>query len=99
MLLDGQTSSESPVTFGVPQGTVLGPLLFLVYITDLPSRVSSTVRMFADDCLLYREIHDRNDSKVLQDDLDRLQDWEQDWLMEFNPAKCEESPLQRRPGP
>jgi len=89
VMLDGQTSSESPVTSGVPQGTVLGPLLFLVYINDLPTRVSSTVRMFADDCLLYREIRNKNDSKVLQHDLDRLQDWEQDWLMEFNPAKCE----------
>jgi len=89
VVLDGQTSSESPVTSGVPQGTVIGPLLFLVYINDLPSRVRSTVQMSADDCLLYREIHSMNDTKILQDDLDNLQAWEQDWLMEFNPSKCE----------
>ena len=89
VVLDGQSSSESAVTSGVPQGTVIGPLLFLVYINDLPSRVRSTVRMFADDCLLYREIRSMNDTQALQDDLDSLQTWEQDWLMEFNPSKCE----------
>jgi len=89
VVLDGQVSSESLVTSGVPQGTVLGPLLFLVYINDLPTRVSSTVRMFADDCLLYREVHSVQDTKRLQDDLDSLQAWEHDWLMEFNPSKCE----------
>jgi len=89
VVLDGQTSSESPVTSGVPQGTVTGPLLFLVYINDLPSRVRSTVRMFTDDCLLYQEIHSMNDTKIFQDDLDSLQAWERDWLMEFNPSKCE----------
>jgi len=73
----------------VPQGTVLGPLLFLVYINDLPNRVSSTARLFADDCLLYRRIYDTHDTKTLPADLDRLQEWEADWLMEFNPTKCE----------
>ena len=76
VVLDGQVSSESLVTSGVPQGTVLGPLLFLVYINDLPTRVSSTVRMFADDCLLYREVHSVQDTKRLQDDLDSQQAWE-----------------------
>ena len=89
VVLDGQSSSDILVSSGVPQGTVLGPLLFLVYINDLPNRVSSTVRLFADDCLLYRRIHDTQDTKTLQADLDRLQEWEADWLMEFNPTKCE----------
>ena len=56
VLLYGNTSSRAAVTSGVPRGTVLGPLLFLVYINDLPSRVSSSLRLFADDCLLYRVI-------------------------------------------
>ena len=89
VVLDGKTSSSSPVTSGVPQGTVLGPLLFLIYINDLPSRVSSTARLFADDCLLYRVISSQDDVASLQEDLDRLQEWERDWQMSFNPDKCE----------
>ena len=77
-VLDGKSSSAAPVTSGVPQGTVLGPLLFLVYINDLPSRVSSSVRLFADDCLLYRVIKDHQDADLLQTDLDQLQEWERD---------------------
>ena len=73
----------------MPQGTVLGPLLFLVYINDLPNTVRSTVQMFADGCLVYREIRDIHDTRTLQADLDNLHRWEQDWLMEFNPSKCE----------
>jgi len=60
---------------------VLSPLLFLVYINDLSTRVFSTVRMFADDCLLYRDVHSMEDTRRLQDDLDSLQAWEQDWLI------------------
>ena len=89
VVLDGKTSSSSPVTSGVPQGTVLGPLLFLIYTNDLPSRVSSTARLFADDCLLYIVISSQEDAASLQEDLDRLQEWESDWQMAFNPNKCE----------
>ena len=53
VVVDGSSSESARVRFGVPQGTVLGPLLFLTYINDLPSTVSSQVRLFADDCLLY----------------------------------------------
>lgn len=99
VVLDSQASSNVPVTSGVPQGTVLGPLLFLVYINDLPERVSSTVRMFADDCLLYRNIRSVDDTRTLQSDLDRLQDWESQWLMEFNPSKCEVITLTKKTKP
>ena len=68
---------------------VLGPLLFFVYINDLPSRVCSTVRMFADDCLLYHTIKTVHDTNTLQCDLDSLQEGVKDWLMEFNPSKYE----------
>ena len=89
VILEGKKSSPAPVTSGVPQGSVLAPILFLCYINDLPNQVSSTVRLFADDCLLYRNINTTHDVDTLQEDIDKLQTWEVDWLMEFNPDKCE----------
>ncbi len=55
VVVDGATSTRAVVESGVPQGSVLGPLLFLLYINDLPASVRSKVRLFADDCVLYRE--------------------------------------------
>ena len=89
-MVDGCVSSVASVTSGVPQGSVLGPLLFLMYINDLPSCIKhSTTRLFADDCVLYRWITSRRDRSKLQQDLDALLIWEQRWLMEFNPSKCQ----------
>lgn len=76
VILEGKRSSSAAVTSGVPQGSVLGPILFLCYINDLPDQVSSTVRLFADDCLLYRNINSRDDADKLQDDIYKLQMWE-----------------------
>ena len=91
VLLDGIKSDIAPVQSGVPQGSVLGPLLFLLFINDLPEYISSesTVRLFADDCVLYRNIKSEEDSYKLQQDLDKLQIWESDWLMGFHPKKCQ----------
>ena len=77
------------VTSGVPQGTVLGPLLFLCHINDLPSAVKSQVRLFADDCVLYRQIRSQRDHLKLQQDLTQLQTWASDWGMRFNVDKCQ----------
>ena len=88
VVVDGSSSESARVKSGVPQGTVLGPLLFLTYINDLPSTVSSQVRLFADDCLLYRPIKCRADQEKLQRDLSALQDWADRWGMCFNPSKC-----------
>ena len=85
----GTTSTYADVRSGVPQGTVLGPLLFLLFINDLPDNVeSSDARLFADDCILFRAISTLADAQALQDDLLKLESWESDWQMSFNASKC-----------
>ena len=88
VIVDGEISDTLPVLSGVPQGTVLGPILFLLYINDLPEAVTSKVRLFADDAILYRKINGQDDMDRLQDDLTKLAQWEEDWSMSFNPEKC-----------
>jgi len=75
--IDGESLPKAHVESGVPQGTMLGPLLFLLFINDLPNVVSlsTTVRLFADDCLVYREIKSVEDQEVLQLDLTALDNW------------------------
>ena len=87
VVVNGAASSSTIVTSGV-QGTVLGPLLFLLCINDLPDNLSTSVRLFADDCILYTPIRTQNDSSLLQNDLLKLQKWQDTWLMKFNPGKC-----------
>ena len=99
VMVERHVSTPAPVTSGVPQGTVLGPLLFLIYINDLPMKVSSTTRLFADDSLLYRRIRSPEDARILQEDLDKLQDWEKEWQMSFNPIKCEVNRITNKRNP
>ena len=87
-MLDGQASDPVPVLSGVPQGSVLRPFLFLIFINDLPDNNRSSVRLFTDDYVLYRNIKSRIDCQILQDDLNSLVKWETDWQMQFNVAKC-----------
>ena len=87
VVIDGEESV--PVTSGVPLGSVLGPILFLIYINDLPDEVSSQVRLFADDTALYLTIESEDHGSILQNDLDLLSRWETRWDMEFNPSKCQ----------
>ena len=88
VVLDGQASDPVPVLSGVPQGSVLGPVLFLIFINDLPGNIRSSVRLFADVCVMYRNIKTLTDCQILQDDLNSLGQWETDWQMKFNVAKC-----------
>ena len=89
VVLDGTESLTGPVLSGVHQGSVLGHLFFFIYINDLPDGVThSTVRLFADDCILYRHVADKNDINRLQMDFYRIAKWEETWLMDFKIGKC-----------
>ena len=79
----------APVISGVPQGTVLGPLMFLLYMNDINKNVtSSKLGLFADDCVIYKTIFTNDDSAALQKDLATLSDWARIWQMSFNVDKC-----------
>lgn len=88
VVVDGETSDWVRVDSGVPQGTVLGPVLFLAFINDLPSAVDAQVRLFADDAVLYRPVCSTDDCSALQQDLHKLEEWEATWCMKFNADKC-----------
>jgi hypothetical protein len=72
-IVEGEKSNETTVDSGVPQGIVLGPILFLCHINDLPDSVTSSIRLFADDCLLYRTIKTAKGHQKLQADLEQLE--------------------------
>jgi len=86
--INGAQSEWMNVTSGIPQGSVLGPVLFVIYLNDLPECVISEAYLFADDTKLYRIIYEQNDHCILQSDLDKLQDWSDIWLLRFHPDKC-----------
>ena len=76
------------VTSSIPQGSVLGPVLFLLYINDLPDTVASNVYMFADDTKIYRPMTSHEDATIPQNDLDCLQSWSAKWRLNINLHKC-----------
>ena len=85
--MGGQLSAEVRVTSGVPQESVLGPLLFLAYVNDIWRNMESTIRLFADDCAIYRKIINNADMEKLQKDLDRLGEWAVENAMKINPIQ------------
>lgn len=88
VVLNGETSQWAPVESGVPQGSVLWPILFLVYINDISEGVTSRLSIFADDTKLYKHLNSDLDKEVLQQDIQTLHEWTKTWEMEFNVSKC-----------
>ena len=93
VVVDGFPSTPCKVTSGVPQGSVIGPLLFTIFINDLPDSVRSNVRLFADDAVIYNTADNRD---KLQEDLHTLETWEKEWKMKFNALKCEHIKFSRK---
>ena len=93
VVLNQASSDWTAVTSGVPQGSVLGLLLFLLYVNDIPDLVQSNLKMFADDIKIYRAIYNISDGTLLQQDLDKLSEWVQKWLLKFSVPKCVVLPL------
>ena len=86
VVINDQHSYWAPILAGVPQGSILRPLLFLIYINDLPDNLNSLVEFFDDDSSLFSTLHDPTISaKILNDDLSRISEWAHRWKMFFNP--------------
>ena len=86
VVLNGQTSSLKNILAGVPQGSVLGPLLFLIYINDLPNGIESMCKIFADDTSLFSKVKDATFSDTqLNNELNKISKWAFQWKMLFNP--------------
>jgi len=102
VVLNGASSETSPVTSGVPQGSILGPILFLIYIDDIVKTnisMASSLVLYADDILLYRPICTREDYSILQEDINSISNWATANLMTFNTSKCKSMLISRKRTP
>ena len=88
VIINGGKSSWKDVVSGIPQGSVLGPILFLVFIDDLPDSIESLVKIFADDTKVFTSINSEDDCAKLQADLESLSQWSDKWQLRFNVGKC-----------
>ena len=101
VVLDGEKSYNADVLSGVLQDSVLGPCLFLFYINDMPEGLhqETTVRLFTDDTIAYMAVTNNQDAEKLQEDLTKLEKWEQTWQMKFHPDKCQVLTITRKKEP
>ena len=86
--VNGILSDWVIVLSGIPQGSVLGPILFVIFINDLPDMVKSTAKIFADDTKIFNRILNRDDHQQMQADLNYLVKWSEEWQLGFNESKC-----------
>ena len=86
--INGSTSSWTSLTSGVPQGSIIGPLMFLLFVNDIPQITSSNIMLFADDTKLWRLIKSIDDVNILQEDLAKIVEWCQKWKLHLNVKKC-----------
>ena len=88
VVINGKSSNLAPVIRGILQSSLLGPILFLIYVNDLPEMARSKLKLFADDTKLYKSIKDVADKEILQTDLNSLIGWSNNWQSPFNIGKC-----------
>ena len=88
VVLGGKLSSWQDVTSGIPQGSVLGPILFTIFINDMPDQVESFMKLFADDAKIFKAIESFDDISLIQDDLNKLLLWSDRWQLPLNLSKC-----------
>jgi len=88
VVVDGVTSDWCPAVSGVPEGSILGPSLFVAFINDIPKLLNSRCLLYADDLKVFRTVADVGEGNLLQQDLDRLLIWSRRWNITLNPAKC-----------
>ena len=90
VVVNGELSDWKPVTSGIPQGSVLGPILFVLYINDLPDvmQCSSQTYLYADDTKIFKEINSTGDCENLQSDIYLMNNWADTWMLKFHPDKC-----------
>ena len=100
VVINGQVSQWTFVKADVPQGSIIGPLLFLVYINDIGNELNASVRLFADDTSLYIIVENPNTAAVtLNNDLKHISNWANDWLVDFNPSKTFSMLISRKRDP